>query len=398
MEFHQPSHRQAVAFFIFSLFLVAGLLAWTFVLNKGELVVSGAAPFTVKAGGEQKKCDSSPCTLKLKPRSYTVSLSKSGFYNESETVEVKRGGRTMLAAALEIIPVVREVGTALLPFDEAPLSPTFLGKTELPKFPKNAVGVLASNSEKFLLLAVGRELFVYEVSSATTKKMPLTAEKKPLWLGDELVYLETDAAEKQTLTAMNLAGEKTLISSFARTFVNPVVVPSPDGNFVLIREENNDHYLIDVAKKSRQRLALEPGARAVKWVGSYIIVEEKINDETKITARDPESDVRIHVPAKKAELVIKKDDEALFFISDEKYNEQGSAEHGVSIGEIVEEVVVARTSTVYLTRLEIAKNELFTLASVAVTGGAGISRIHYDAASEKIHFIKESKLFEVALK
>ncbi|GEM_PF-5587973 len=399
MEIHKPSKKQAVLFFLFSLALAAGVVAWTFFLNQGTLVVEGDAPFRVKAAGKQWTCENSPCSMKLAPGGHTVTLEKEGFYDDTKSAIIQRWRETKLAASFQFIPTVKEVGELVLPFASAPLKTPFIGTKKFENFPKDVRDASFSDSGNFAILKLGKERYVYDTREHTVSELEIPLDAPAAWLGDKIVFLETSS--KQILFVMEPGKQPGATVSFMRPLGKPTLIGAPTGNKVLIRDDDaHVFYLIDTEKLSRDRIeTLGQGAAVARWTGEYFIA----SDSGKIVAVNGATLEKIELRASDPENIIEMQPGILIFLSSTK-QDSGKSNLNQTLEEALE---IAKKETVseqpvalsfFLTELNTQNSTAKTLAEIPMQPGEEIHRLTLDSTGGKIFFTKKNKLFEILLK
>lgn len=414
-EVHQPSRPGSIIFFLICLALAVGVLLWTFVLNKGKVTVSGAAPFSISVSGQKKVCTVSPCTFTLQPRVHTLEVSKDGYETFSERVTVPRGDTVQVAPTFTFIPKLTDVGEAVVAFPGAPLKSPFVKTATLQNFPKNTRTNVVSPSGAYLLATLGREMYLYEVRTKTLTKTPLSAGQLPTWAGNSIVVLVQEGSE-QVLKKWNSNKFEALVS-FERPFEKATMMGSPSGEHVLIGEEKDgesSYYLIDTEKKTRQRLSVPSTAKAAAFMSNAIIFEEaneeKIVDpnELELQKNSGKTIYALTLPSLKKEpipavdsaTIIESEPGTVVYVSSEK-QDRSLGSSGPSITELIEEGTreskVERQSTVYITEMQAAEKTR-TIAEVVVKAGEKIEQLTYDKEAQKFYFKKGGRLFEVALK
>ncbi|MBI2638556.1 hypothetical protein HYW83_03130 [Candidatus Peregrinibacteria bacterium] len=408
---HKPSRKQALLFFFISILLAAGVIAWTFFLNKGKLVAEGPAPFRMNAGGKQIVCEKSPCIIELAPRSYDITLQKDGYYDASQRVAVARWKETKIAAQFEFIPKVYDRGDIVLPFETAPLKSPFIDMKKFENFPKDVKEALFSASGNFAMLKLGRERYIYDVQNRAVSKIDVPLNAQLAWIGEKIASLETNEEneEKQILFISDTAGKRQSNASFARPLKNPAMFGSPLGQKIIIRDGGtNAFYEIDVEKQSRKKIEeLTADAVVSRWVGKYIIFSE----EEKIFALDADTFEKIELGAADAENITEIKPGVLVFLSLNK-RDSGKANLNQTLEEAVEaakketlseksaEKSVEKTpeKSLFITEFTIENRTLRTLAEIPLKPDEIIHRLTFDANSGNLFFIKNEKLYEVQLK
>jgi len=402
IETHQPSRRQALLFFIFTMALVGFIVAWVFVINKGTLTVSGEAPFIITVGSEKIECTVSPCSVVLTPGPYTMTLQKNGFFDDREPVQVQRGDITTIAAAFRFVPVVEEVkNTAAISGGAAIallLQPESASK--LPGVPKNASAYAISPSAKNILVTIGKELYVYSVADKSIAKIPLLRDSYPHWLGDnELVYLESG----QALTVFKVTSKNSsILASFDRPFSARAIIEStPDGAHIIIMDPTEDQlqsYLIDREKKTRRRFDL-PLNSEVSSTNHYFVYET----DGSVTLIDLATLKEQKIPAVNGVAVTETAPGVLVFASKEQHAD-AFRKVGPSINQALEDAqkaaVMATTpgekqsngfsSTRYITELDVAKSFYRTLATVNIKEGEEVMGFVSYPEGNVIYFVERS--------
>lgn len=401
IETHQPSRKQAILFFIFTMALVGFIIAWVFIINKGTLTVSGETPFMIAMGSEKRECTVSPCSVALSPGPYSVTLQKKGFFDYQETAQIRRGKASALAAAFRFVPVVEEVKNTAAISGGASIALLLQPESasKLPGFPKNSSTYEISPAAKNILVTIGKELYVYSVADKSVAKIPLLRDSYPRWLGDdELVYLVSG----QALTVFNVTNKNSsILSLFDRPFEARTVIESTSrGEHIIIVEEGEEYlqcYLIHREKKTRQRFDI-PLNSTVSNTDHYFIYQT----DKDVTIIDLATLKEQKIPAASGAAVIETSPGVLVFASKEQRAE-GAHKVGQSINQALEDAQKAATiattagekqsltkSTRYLTELEVTKNSYRTLATVTVEDGEEISDFTPYPPENVIYFVERS--------
>ncbi|MEK7524520.1 MAG: hypothetical protein AAB588_05845 [Patescibacteria group bacterium] len=404
-EVHKPSRAQALTFFFICLALAVGVIVWTFWLNRGTLIVEGPAPFGVEAGAENKECTASPCVLKVKPHAYTITLKKDGYYDDDQQVEVRRFKETAVKANLQYIPKVMEAGEIILPISETPLRPPFLGLARFENFPKDIKAAQFSASGNQILVTLGREIYIYDVAKKILSATNLSPDFYPAWAGEDVLFL-VKVELKQALKKWN-GGKIETIVVFDRPFVNPQIFGSPSGKKAVISEKTDgdfSYYLVDLEKKSRQRLAVSRSAQLIKWTLDDLIFEEPEEKGKKVFALNANTLEQKTLGATSGSNVLETAPGNFVFLSSEKQDSK-STQLGPSISEVLEKAVEETTSapkavvesSVFLVEFSSATGELKTLAEVPLKQNEKVEHLTADLNGKKYYFEKSGKLFEVRL-
>lgn len=406
-QIHRPSRTTAIAFFLFSLAIAAFIIVWVFFLNKGTLAVSGETPFRITVSGKQKECVSSPCMLKLSPRTYNITIQKEEFYEDAQTVEIKRWEETKLSTNFTFIPVVAEAGELILPFPSAPLRPPFLGNKSFENFPRDSKEAYFSASGNRALIVLGKEIYLYDIENRAVAETNFSASPRPVWVSDDIIFLEETESKHVLKIWKGQKGEP--IVTFERPFKNPKLIGAAGSQKVLIVDESGgsfSYYLVDIGKKSRRRLEINGNAREAKWAGEYLVFAEGEGVDKKIfvihSETNKQTNKQILLSSIDTESVIERKPGILLFFSTEKQAE-ASSKFGTSISEAIE-IAKKETftpdqipGTVFLTQFDVEHNLSQTLANIPVKDGKMPYRLTFDPSGKKIYFEMGGGLFEVIL-
>ncbi len=113
----KPKPAAVLMFTIFLSILIAG---WGIFFNRATIIVeSTEIPFTVQLGNNFENCTSSPCAVKVKPKSYLVALKKNGFTTTNEDITLERGEKITLQYAPLKIPEMKDLEDRPDEFEEA---------------------------------------------------------------------------------------------------------------------------------------------------------------------------------------------------------------------------------------------------------------------------------------
>lgn len=72
-------------------------LLWLMIFNKGQVLVEGIPPFTVRFGEKTARCLEQQCVYDLPARRYRYVISKDGYFDQEGTIEVVRGEHLVLS-------------------------------------------------------------------------------------------------------------------------------------------------------------------------------------------------------------------------------------------------------------------------------------------------------------
>lgn len=407
-QIHKPSRKQAILFFIFTLLLAAAVFTWAFFLNKGTLVAEGPAPFTIKVGTDSISCQVSPCAVSLTPRNYSVIFKKDGFFDVTQNLNINRWKELKTQVDFQFIPLLKSVGDVVLPTPSAPLRAPFIGMKSLENFPKNIKEAAFSPSGNKVLLTLGKEVYIYDVATHTVTQTTIGSGMIPTWAGEKIVFIMDDleTAGKQLLKTWNDGKPETLVS-FLNKFESPRLLGSPSGKKVLIENSVGSartYYLVDIEKKTRNKLELSPQIENAKWVGDYIVFKV----DKRIFALNPDTLGEVDIPATDLENIITSNAPNLFIFLAES-NQDSDKKVGISISDVLNETQKEITAPetiaiakIFLTQLNLTDKTARTLVEIPLAEGESVRRLTAEPTWQALHFIlaKRSgeKLFEVVLK
>lgn len=411
-QIHKPSRLQAILFFVFSLLVAAGVFVWAIFLNKGTLIATGAAPFTLKAGTASYDCPTSPCTIQLTPKIYRLTVQKPGYFDSAPEIKIKRWNETVVAIDFQFIPALKIGGDVNLPYPFAPLRPPFLGQKRLENFPKNVKDALFSPSAKKAIITLGKEIYIYDTTDHTVAETTIGPDMAPAWLGEEIAFLKI-SDDREGLMSWN-AGKPAALVSFQKPFESARLLGSPSGKKMLIEnivEDVASYYLVDIEKKSRDKLMLPPQTKDAKWAGDYLVFKTEITageseSKKRIFALNPDTLQEIDLPAIDVENVIATRT-ADVFIMITSAKQEASSNVGPSIFEVIEESKkenfegTLAVGTLYLTEFNVAARNGKTLLEIPMEPDDVIHRLTAGEDFKNLYFTMAKKdgekLYEVAL-
>lgn len=353
-EPHQPSHRQAIVFFVFVVVAAASIVAWRFWLNRGTLEAKASPPFTFSIRGEKTACAELSCTVETTPGKHTVLFSKTGYKDAGVEVVVPRWGKTLAEAALQFIPVLKNI-------EDFP--PNM--RPQLPAFVK--------------------------------------PETVYAWADDTLFFLRTAADFSQKLIRWTSARGESTIVMFDRMLKNPLMWAGQSGTRVLINEGNGDNsvfYLIDVEGKTRQRLAItDPALSAVSVIDGFIAFR---NNTGGGFLYETATGARREIPSL-ASPVIEYDSGRVIFAAMRDLDSR-KPRIGISIDEALEQAKLEASGEArkapnhfYVTEWRIKENTFRTLAAIPALGDEKITELAYHIKRDRVFLAKGEKKYEIIL-
>jgi len=85
---------------------------WGLAVHRATLTVeSELAPFEINLGNRQAECKSSPCSIKIKPRTYKATVQKTGYTEYNKEVTLERGDKVTLEYTPFPIPQLQPIET-----------------------------------------------------------------------------------------------------------------------------------------------------------------------------------------------------------------------------------------------------------------------------------------------
>lgn len=386
------------------LLIAAGVLAWTFIFNKGVLIVEGMPPFNIKVGERNLLCNAQSCELKLGPQKYNAVISKEGFFDDIEPVEIKIGGKTKLAARFKLIPALREIGDMVLPVQSAPLRPPFLGAARLENFPRNPKAALFSASGNIAMVTLGKEIYLYDVQKKSLDKIGVDPNAGPVFAGENIYFLDkTDSRE--ILKEWDSAEKSEEVVSFARPFKNSSLIGGAPANRILLEDKAGSStifYLIDAEKKSRKRIYLDGNPEKAKLLSAGVAFEINGGDEKNVVIVNYETLAQMSLPAVNTDNLTEKSSGTLLFLSATRLD-PNHAKLGYSISEILNEAQkenfdLKKTATaLFLTEFNPASGKYSTILDIPADESDSLLNLTLSEDGKKVYFVKSKKLFEVLL-
>jgi len=83
-------------------------IVWWILLNRGTVIFSGIPPYTISIGDKVQECMEGQCSISISSGEYNYSVSKSGYYDQTGYIEVKRWSEEVIEVSLEYIAEVME--------------------------------------------------------------------------------------------------------------------------------------------------------------------------------------------------------------------------------------------------------------------------------------------------
>ncbi len=265
--------KRGLWFLLLALGISVFVILWTFVLNKGAVVLQGEAPFEVKKGLlVDYKCEESPCKFRLPPGAYVYTVNKQGYQPENITVEVKRWQTSEISLDFKLEPVVKKLGEAakfVYPAgvrdvkvksqirlaesakkEQVDLS-FYQGKIVWVGFRPQGGEVLVFDGTKYVLLDIARKELVF---SRVLDALAVSAG-----LEEDVVYLEQKkTVDGQALISFSNEEKEQQITVFPREIKNAVIYPATGKEYFLLIDNTDGGkriYKIDTKEKIKTFLA-----------------------------------------------------------------------------------------------------------------------------------------------
>ncbi len=281
---------------IFFLLMVLASIAvffWSTYFYLGYLVVESEAPFLVEIEGvKEVDCQDSPCEIKLRPGNYELTLKKENYFDDHQEVNIQWWKKKEIRAQffhqpyLEVEGELDEINVpknsrgenyednreevslnSLLREKDLSGLNNFSGKIERISF--------SPEGESFLIfLESGVRL--YDSEKGELIGAALSSQANFAWdiQGDKILFLEKEK-ELHKLFLWDLSGKKVdLITSF-ESLEGPIISFSALAQRALIVDKGKDLYLIDLEKKSKEKIPNELSFGRIKWSrkGDHIALE-----------------------------------------------------------------------------------------------------------------------------
>lgn len=231
-------------------------LTWIFFLNRGQLEITGPAPFMVDVpgGGGERTCTTSPCSVSLHPREYTVTLKKENYYPVSYRAPIKLWKTVYIEAGFRLVPQLKLVTIAESPrtekppfdsnFENIPVSAPAIHEGLLNRLKRSVDPIqkiiFSPSGEKFLSLTEKRVELYQTTNPDSRQRLDLSPELDFTWdnQSENLLYLEPiQAKEKQALlrfSLTDLAAEA--IAYFTQPIKNSLIFPSADDRYLAVAD------------------------------------------------------------------------------------------------------------------------------------------------------------------
>lgn len=95
---------------------ISAVLVWYFILHVGTIIIRAEAPFEVLLVDNRRfQCSENPCSLRVTADDYEAVLSKTGFYDIEQTINVPMLDTVEIDANFVLIPFLDEVAPEVFP-------------------------------------------------------------------------------------------------------------------------------------------------------------------------------------------------------------------------------------------------------------------------------------------
>jgi hypothetical protein len=112
-ETHYPSNWTVTVVFLVIFLLIVGVFAWAFYFNLGTIRVEANQTLQMTVNGDAVKCLENTCEVTLPPAVYQISLSSSGYYEQSFPIEVLRFQTINRQITFDLIPYLSDFSASL---------------------------------------------------------------------------------------------------------------------------------------------------------------------------------------------------------------------------------------------------------------------------------------------
>lgn len=418
---HTPSRKQAIVFLIFTLTIAGALAVWELFINFGTLVLLADGPMTAKVNGETIECEIPPCSVSLKPRTYTVLFHRNGHFDDTQKVTVTRFAQTPLEAHFSVIPRLKKYTKTAIP-TRFPLTSLFTAPQELPNFPKNATAAVFSPTAQAAIITIDDALAFYSAKTGSVTVLTISPRTPFTWAGGSVIFFGLDAAKTQTVYRYGVDADTPLVR-FERALVNPKIAGDPSGNFLIVSDLDTEHvhYLVDIKNLSKKRIQLNTTAELAGFTEGYALFSETTTmGETRLTAVPLASDALGTVapaqilPKAIGGLATRSDENHLVYLTSEKTDLDGSTSQ-TSIEDVISQISEISTPegevsdasstdvlenisretkyTLYLTEFDLTTQKTKTLLAIPLAESQKISEM---TNIQKTIFIRVGKeIFEI---
>lgn len=397
---HKPNRVQAVGFFIFSLVLAAGVLSWYFVFNTGTLNVTGEFPFEVTAGDERTTCTASPCSFKLTARSYSVSIKKERYFPETRSVNIKRGTETKVEVNFVYMPTRKEIKTR----------PAFMNNSD------GSVKRIVSPSKDSALEIGTSTVDVISLIGGKKNTVTLSPSQVPGWLGKNIVYIDHTADGKDIIMqrSVGLTEAPETVATFARPLLNPLLLGSDSGEFLLVRDDatlkdkgSSTYYLVDNTTHSKQVFMQGVNIKNPRFAGDTLFFESNKDGVKKIMGitltHSGDNTGGFSLGAVSADLVVQKSPGIFIFLSNTDLAYTTSSNSGRSVEDILrdtEDGIAQETSgvaSIYLMQYDSTKNLYTLLISIPIKKDEQLNTLVISPDGNHVFFEKGGQISQIDL-
>lgn len=300
MIFQMNQRKQALLFFFVMVFVSIGIVIYHFWLNRGTVVVVGDYPFTVSLGPLQEKlCENeAACHFTVSPKKYRLIARKEDYFNVEEDVTVKRWQSQEKKLRFFFRPKIQTLGReAASPLKEAeilgPIFPSF-DKVDISKIPRQAKKIIFTSSQKFAIVYIGKETFLYDGSGPAAFLTKISLQKISAIVSgrkNDVFFLLENIEGGQRLSKFDVSaiapltgttGKSETLTRFERPLRNPSLHPSPHDKKILVQEKSGSgesvFYLIDTAAKMKRKITLPVALQRVRWLSENWIAYDLLEN------------------------------------------------------------------------------------------------------------------------
>lgn len=263
------------------LIFCAAIILWVFVINRGTLLINGPVPYDLNiVGAPSAHCQENPCSLRLFPNTYQITFKKTGYYDQIQTLEVRRFQETAFNLQFKLIPAIKPFTTYQpITFPGRPfqfstnsgsltLAKSF--QSNFGKIPFQIQNIVISKSFKQALIETSSNLYLSDLKNGIVTKLPLPNVLNPIWLPDEsgFVYLKKEPQERyQGLYLYSFQDAKPeIIAYFNKEITDSVIAVAHNQREIAIADiADSALYLINRPQKVRRGLDVKLKISSIIW-------------------------------------------------------------------------------------------------------------------------------------
>ncbi len=270
---------------------------WLLFFNKGQVLVEGLPPFTVRFGEKTASCLEKQCVYDLPAKRYRYVISKDGYFDQEGTIEVERGKQLVISydATFEtktLLPV--EYPLPSLPtgygkhqdsLDDLSLFHLIQDEYPLLRLPKKIRDIIFASSGMQAVIFEDDEVSHYDTQTYVQNEHDVLADAYTVaWNAKEdalYAIVFDDASKKDALVRFTLSdGELEKEVYFLRDIDEYDLSISPDERYVAIVDKTSKThivYIIDREQAKRKNIFEGNAVKVGMWSqnGRYFVFEAR---------------------------------------------------------------------------------------------------------------------------